>query len=179
MNNLRDQSRQATIETLKYAGFAFFTIGFLYIFQRYVLHGFILNTPEYWGLLCWSSFSYLSARFEAMYYNHEIHSNFLDNNNEHPLLICIRICVLIPLAYLVKWDVAIAYVFIFPFIHDGSYYKMRNIIDSGIYTKKWFAQSETSTAITTKIFTPLIRTLFFITGIFYIILKTVYLYKFF
>lgn len=54
--------------------------------------------------------------------------------------------------------------FVFPFLHDGAYYMRRNSLD-GSYPKKWFDQSVTSTAILTKVFTPLVRTIAFFIGV--------------
>jgi hypothetical protein len=59
---------------------------------------------------------------------------------------------------------------VFPFLHDGEYYTTRNYFNRLIYTKKYFAHSTTSTAITTKIFTPVVRTILFGLGILTIIL---------
>lgn len=64
----------------------------------------------------------------------------------------------------------IALPLVFPFLHDGKYYSTRNYFNRQLYTKKWFAQSTTSTAITTKIFTPVVRTILFGLGILIIIL---------
>lgn len=35
---------------------------------------------------------------------------------------------------------------IFFFMHDGAYYKFRNMINSNVYTEKWFDESDTSSA---------------------------------
>lgn len=176
--DIKQANKQATNEVIRFAIITFSIIGGLYLLQRYVIHGFILNTPEYWCLLNWCGFAYLTARFEAMYFNHEIHSNFIDNVNEHSMLILIRVCLLIPLFVLTSWDITLSYMFVFPFVHDGAYYSMREKLVSGTYPKKWFDQSNTSTALLTKFFNPTVRTIFFIVGIGYIIFKSLYLYKF-
>jgi hypothetical protein len=54
---------------------------------------------------------------------------------------------------------------IFSFIHNGMYYTIRNMLNNNIYKKKWFDQSSTSTALTTKFFTPVSRTIMFGIGI--------------
>lgn len=52
---------------------------------------------------------------------------------------------------------------VFTFIHDGSYYKRRNTLDSTVYKKKWYDQTSSSSA---KIsLTPVIRTVLFILGV--------------
>lgn len=54
---------------------------------------------------------------------------------------------------------------VFSWYHDGQYYTTRNKYNKQIYTNKWFAQSSTSTAWSTKFLTPVIRTIMFITGV--------------
>lgn len=58
----------------------------------------------------------------------------------------------------------------FSFIHNGMMYTHRNHLSkksSGkeIYPKKWFDQSNTSTAVMTKVMTPVSRTVQFVVGI--------------
>lgn len=53
----------------------------------------------------------------------------------------------------------------FSFIHNGMYYTIRNMLNNNIYKKKWFDQSSTSTALTTKFFTPVSRTIMFVIGL--------------
>ena len=55
--------------------------------------------------------------------------------------------------------------FVFSMLHNGSYYTTRNKYNRQIYTKKWFAQSTSSTAWSTKFFTPVVRTICAIIGI--------------
>lgn len=62
---------------------------------------------------------------------------------------------------------------VFVFLHDGQfknfnlykYYTTRNKYNRQIYTNKWFSQSSTSTAWSTKFLTPAVRTIMFIAGI--------------
>ena len=52
---------------------------------------------------------------------------------------------------------------VFTFLHDGAYYKRRNMLDSTVYKNKWFDQTSSSSA---KIsLTPVVRTILFILGI--------------
>lgn len=63
---------------------------------------------------------------------------------------------------------------VFSFFHNGSYYTVRNYLNKDIYKERWFAQSATSTAITTKIFTPVVRTILAIAGTAILILAKIY-----
>lgn len=54
------------------------------------------------------------------------------------------------------WFLAVA-ACMFPFFHDGAYYANRNKLNPHLYSKKWLAQSKTSTAILTRFFTPPVR----------------------
>ena len=59
---------------------------------------------------------------------------------------------------------------LFPFLHDGLYYLIRNTLSKGSkpYPKGWFSSG--STARTEKIFTPAVRTVLFALGIYLIII---------
>lgn len=59
---------------------------------------------------------------------------------------------------------------LFSFFHDGTYYLTRNLLDNRVYRDRWFAQSTTSTAITTKFFIPIVRTTLAIIGLLVIII---------
>lgn len=164
LDNLKRAERGATIEVIKFGLFGFLGIALLYVLQRYILGGqflgnLIIETPALYCLLIWIAFTIFSSTFEAFYYTHEINSGFQDNFNEHTLLTIMRFSALIPLWILTDWKFALCYVMMFPFLHDGNYYRWRDKIKPGTYKRRWFAQSTTSTAWTTKIFTPLIRTI--------------------
>jgi len=130
---------------------------------------YIISNEWVYCTLIWVAFTILSAHFEAHYYQHEISSSFKENFNEHPLFVGIRLCVLIPLWIISSWKVVICLICLFPFLHDGQYYTTRNNL-SGIYSKRWFAQSTTSTALTTHFFTPIARTIWFVIGLTLLIL---------
>lgn len=162
-------SKHATRESLTVAGIAFAVIGLLYVLQRYVLHDNIGGVPVIWCGFVTIAFAWLSSRFEGLYFFHEIQSLEGDNINEHPLLVMIRACYFIPVWYITSWDVVLAYCAMFPFIHDGGYYSMREKLKPGTYPKKFFAQSKTSTAFLTKYMTPVVRTILFVLAVAYII----------
>lgn len=64
---------------------------------------------------------------------------------------------------LILFDIAI--ICIQPFIHNGMYYYTRWKLDNKIYTKKWFDQSNSSTAFSTKFETLKFRILYLIISI--------------
>jgi hypothetical protein len=71
--------------------------------------------------------------------------------------------------------IILSFLLMFSFLHNGMYYTTRSLIakhnnEKDPYPLRFFAQSKTSTALTTKIFTPIIRTILFSIGfIIYII----------
>lgn len=105
----------------------------------------------------------LCGFFEAHYYHYENTSVKPNDINEHPLLWVQRLCV-----YLTIWQysndkvIVLCLACAFSFLHNGMYYTTRHRIDNTLYGKTWFDQSTTSTAITTKVFNPIIRTALFI-----------------
>lgn len=150
----------------------------LYITQKYLLGGRflgneIVENPPVYCTIIWCFFAVFSGHFEAYYYEHESKSSFKDNYNEHPLFVAIRLCLFIPLWILTNWQIAVGLFIIFPFFHDGQYYLNRNNL-SGIYPRRWFDHSTSSTAISTKVLTPLVRTLFAVAGFTIIIIQVVY-----
>jgi hypothetical protein len=129
----------------------------------------IVETPVYYCTFIWIAYAWLSAQFEAYYFNYAEKDN-AEKPNLHKLLTVIRFVVIIPIWILTSWKAVLCYMAIFPFFHDGSYYTTREIIFKGTYPKKWFAQSITSTALSTKFFTPVVRTILAIISIIMIIL---------
>lgn len=53
----------------------------------------------------------------------------------------------------------------FPFFHDGMYYRTRHVLNSKNYPKDWFDYSTTSTAFLSKFETSAARIIFFILGV--------------
>ena len=123
----------------------------------------VIHTPQLYCAIFTAFFAYFSAKFEAYYYHYTAKYN--DMPNIHFLFTIIRIFYLLPVWCLTDYKAIICYIFMFPFFHDGAYYTERNRLNPDIYKKKWFAQSNTSTAKLTKYFTPIVRTVFAIIGI--------------
>lgn len=149
--------------TIKWGVCAAVFLTAMYFFQMYVLDDGVLNviteTEKLYCALIWIIFANLCSKLEAYYFAHEIMSKLVDNFNEHPLFNLIRLCVWIPLWIIAGWKVALLLGLMFPFFHDGSYYWWREKIAPGTYPKKYFAQSTTSTALSTRFMTPVVRTL--------------------
>lgn len=130
-----------------------------------LIGNWMINEPKVYCSIIWILYAVVSARFEAHYYEHEINSKFTDNFNEHKLLTFARLLVVTPLSIIASWKAGICLMFMFPFFHDGQYYTTRNLLNRNIYKRKWFDQSRTSTAILTKIFTPVVRIICAVAGI--------------
>lgn len=163
-HELRLANHKANKEVILWGLTGAAVLGILYILQRFILGGqfignMIVETPKLYCLCIWIAFILLSSIFEAFYFTHEVRSGFADNFNEHPLFVCIRACVLIPLWILTSWKIMLCYAFMFSFFHDGQYYRWRDRIVYGTYKKRWWDQSTTSTAMSTKFMTPAVRTI--------------------
>lgn len=106
--------------------------------------------------LLWVLYSMTEGAREAIYYHTrnfnvpqaELHTFYTIQRS-----IVLLICVMLNNSMLFIAPLA------FPFFHDGMYYTMRNRLNPYIYKETWFAQSTTSTAVLTKIFTPVVRTI--------------------
>jgi hypothetical protein len=122
----------------------------------------VIDTPAYLCAFIWASLAIWLGEFEGRFFHYK---NQNDKNNEHFLFVLIRACTLIPIYMLTEWKSALCIAAIFPFFHDGSYYTQRNKMDRFVYPKKWWAQSTTSTALTTRIFTPIVRTILAVVGL--------------
>lgn len=112
---------------------------------------------------------------EAFYYHIKNKSGLLQNINEHAVFTLQRISVgsFIFIAYYLcfpdYWLAAykcLTLAMMFPFLHDGTFYFHRNRLDNSIYKKKFWDMSYTSTAITTFLWSPPMRSCFFTVGLF-------------
>ncbi len=129
----------------------------------YLGNEIIDHAPLYCGII-WILFASFTGCFEAYYYNYASKDNSPDKPNLHFMLTLIRAIVMVPIFVLTDWKSVLCYMAIFPFFHDGSYYTQRERITPGVYPKKWFAQSTTSTAWSDKFMTSVIRIILAIIG---------------
>lgn len=123
------------------------------------------------AFISWLVFSVLEGRREALYFSYKMRASIAKQQafkkDEHILFSWQRLAVLcgmiIPMGVCLNTLIAAtAFCMAFPFLHDGMYYVTRNQLD-GIYPKRWFDQSTTSTALSDrlKLFNPVTRTALF------------------
>ncbi len=116
----------------------------------------IIENPSYSCLVILAVWAMTLGEFEARFYHYKSEK---DKNNEHPMFAFSRLLVFLLAFIITDWKFTLCYMAMFPFFHDGAYYTQRNYMNHTLYAKKWFAQSTTSTALTTRIFTPIVRTI--------------------
>lgn len=127
--------------------------------------------------VCWCGYAAMEGNREAAFF-HLISVDKKTGRGLHIVFTIQRALVLVCMA-LCLWKVAVACIFVFPFIHDGSYYSSRNTFDvaaapqrsTHLYPERWFAQSTTSTALTTKFLTPVVRTLLAAAGVAFFVVQ--------
>lgn len=97
--------------------------------------------------ILWLIFVVETAMMEAAMF-HQIVPNRNPKIDEHSLLTLMRVTVYICI-FRESWYgllFLVPFVLMFPFIHDGVYYTMRNEFDSRIYPLRWKDQSTTTDA---------------------------------
>lgn len=122
--------------------------------------------------LLWVLFSILEGRREAFYFSYKMKASITLQKglktDEH-VMFTIQRALVFALAATACYSnllntslILFSLMLSFPFFHDGMYYFTRNRLD-GIYSKKWFDQSTTSTAKSDKFnfFNPISRTILF------------------
>ena len=138
-------------------------IGLLQIKFNFFILNEVLERAPIWCALAWVLYALFSGYIEAYYYCHEMHSSYKDELNEHWVFTVMRALLFISLWIICKDAVLMLCLFVaFPFVHDGMYYTQRDILENNRYPLRWFDQSTTSTAIWTKVFTPIVRTSLFV-----------------
>lgn len=127
-------------------------------------------------LLGWIYYSIIEGKREAHYWHHWILSSdyqALKDINLHTLfakqrglILCLVSILIIPLyGYLIPMLIFIANACLFSFFHNGMMYKTRNYLNKHNYPKRWWDQSSNSTAWSTKLMTPISRTIQALIGI--------------
>lgn len=133
-------------------------------FAEVPIGNYIIEHPFIYCPIIWMLYAIAEGKLHAYYYAHEINSQLKESFNEHSLFVIMRLCVFVPLWDITNWKVAACLFVMQPFFHNGSYYHHRNLIDKS-YPKGWFDQSKTSTALSTKYLTPVVRILLAIAGL--------------
>lgn len=137
--------------------------GLAYHFYGDYLFNLIFDNKWLLCLLVWNIYALIEARREAMYFSLKSRSRLLDKYNEHPMFSLQRGLALVLIGSILNqfWPV-ILLALMFPFIHDGFYYYLRDNLDSA-YPKRWLANPKKSTAFFDIVFRyPLVRILVFI-----------------
>lgn len=145
-------------------------------------------------ILSWFLFSLLEGLTEARLWHHKYkvfdervvnkfdsHTSFAIQRGVVILFMCIVVHLYADVdSLVVSLLFFIASALTFSFLHNGMMYTHRNQLSKmtkgdEIYPKKWFDQSKTSSAFTTKFMTPVSRTLQFVFGvILYVVIISVY-----
>lgn len=133
--------------------------------------------------LAWLLYTIIEGYREAYYWHHKMYTtDYGDETNLHTAFTIQRGIVSVMLFYSLTLVLNIygsllllvANTLIFSFIHNGSMYYTRYVLSKRmfpndktkwLYTKGWFSQSSTSTAVLTKFMTPLSRTIQFVLGV--------------
>jgi hypothetical protein len=137
-------------------------------------------------LFVWVIYSIIEGKREAFFWHHRMKSSdyeFFKDIDRHPLFAIQRGLMLVSISistyYILDSFLLSLYIFlmnclIFSFFHNGSMYleryKMSIIVNQNdstkwLYKKGWWDQSTTSTAWSTKIMTPISRTIQAIIGL--------------
>ena len=124
-------------------------------------------------LIFWVMYSTLEGLREAFYWHYKGIASSTDGVDLHPiftlqrgiLLFTLMFFMWVTLSSTVGVLIFLANALLFSFFHNGMMYLFRNKLDSKVYPKKWFDQSTTSTAKTTKFMTPVSRTIQAILGL--------------
>lgn len=121
--------------------------------------------------ILWIVYICIEGYREAWYFYNQVNNKNGIKKELHPIFTLQRATVFILLLLIIKsilWYkilmITIGLTMLSPFFHDGGYYYFRNKIDKA-YPNGWLSQSTTSTAITTKYLTPIVRIVGFIIGL--------------
>lgn len=134
---------------------------------------YIFQTPPLLCICIWIGYALLDAIWEAMYYVLKARNSMLDKYNEHPMFMVQRGLVLVLIGYILKqFYPCFLLCFMFPFVHDGMYYLIRDILDRS-YPMRWIARPKKSTAVFDIVFQyPWVRVVSFVAAL------TLYIYHY-
>lgn len=125
------------------------------------------------AVIIWLAYSELEGFREGWHWHYKVMAKNEDKTDAHGFFMAQRCLVgllIVTVHSLLIHSInpcLILFMFMsFPFMHDGAYYYHRHILDNKIYPKKFFDQSTTSTAFSTKYFPPVVRTILFIASLF-------------
>jgi len=121
--------------------------------------------------------SYLSGQVEGRYMHYKYQVPTPDKHNPHFGFTVIRFVAALPMLSIINCKIFLCYMAVFPFIHDGALYAMRNKLNKNIYHKKWFAIPDKTEdmAWTDIVFRyPIVRVAFAVAGIVCLTLIQIY-----
>ena len=151
------------MKTLFWIGLAALCGGttFCYLYTGELLFNYIFNNGWLLCLVIAIIYPFFQAWREALYFSLKATNTKFDDTNEHPYFAIERGLVFILIGCLLQsWSVFYL-AFLFPFLHDGYYYYVRNQVD-GIYPKTWMEHPTEIKALTDYIFYPWVRVGMFI-----------------
>lgn len=121
--------------------------------------------------LVWVVYCVLEGTRDGIMYNMR---DYLKENdfNEHIIFTMQRSLVLVLLTYIYP-PILIMAPFAFSFFHNGMYYSTRRFLNRQLYPKGWWSQSTSSSAKTTDLFTPTMRTIQFVISLLIIVVFTI------
>lgn len=93
----------------------------------------------------------MEGRREAYYFNSAMKSGDSDKYNIHPLfqiqrLIIFILCLMLCANIFVAFSIGLSMISCFSYIHNGTYYNVRNNLDKTVYPLRWKDDSLTSHA---------------------------------
>jgi hypothetical protein len=151
---------------LIWIGFVIIPVAIFAFFDYPILNWVIDHVWIKWTIF-WVLFSLFCGWAEALLIHTLINTKFYDIPKEiHIVFNIIRSFLWIPIIFLSGWLTAGCCVLLFPFFHDGNYYRVRNKQNSAAYKNKWWSNPHpTSKAITDVIMYTWVRTLLAVIGL--------------
>jgi len=128
-------------------------------------------------LILWVLYAYFEGKREAIFWHHRVKSSDYEkfkSIDRHPMFVLQRGLVFImggiTLYYISNNFLLTSYILVmnmllFSFFHNGAMYTERNNMSNTTYTKRWFDQSSTSTAMMTEFMSPVSRTIQAVIGL--------------